>query len=333
VATNISVGRSDSWCLEASVAALMTSGGLAVAKAIRADLRRLAVWDLPPEPGETSVDVDDKPIPFLTPLMADRYLRSLEPSGPGPGSWEQHVDYVTARAFRAVREIGTDALPGLEVFGPGDGLSLGDRARLINECLRQKRPFAVIKPIDGITRFLSVDSQGRYASVAIVVRGLQHVAIAVGNGSTVAVGTHHRVLVQRAGQAWIPASQLPALPVLPASFAAPINTSSHGGLQAGTLIPEWGNPIMLSGVVLGAVEAAYQPDSWPCDCAGIYIATAAGRTTVRAITGRRLVHPHQVQALVINALRKGEKVPGLVVGRDELAAHRLLHHLRQFGIA
>lgn len=303
-----------------------------MAKAIRADLRRHAIWDLPPELGETSIDVDDKPIPFPTPLMADRYLRNPGPSGPGPGSWEQHVDYVTARAFRVVREIGTDAVPGLEVFGTGDGLARADRARLINDCLRRRRPFAVIKPIDGITRFLSVDSDDRYASVAIVVYGLQHVAIAVGNGSTVAVGNHHEALVQRDGQTWIPADKLPVLPVLRDSFAAPFSTPSYGGLQTGTLIPECGNPIMLGGVVLGTVEAAYQPESWPCDSAAVYIAMAAGRTTIRAITGRRLIHPHQVQAFVINALRKGERVPGFVVARDELAAHRLLNHLRGSGI-
>lgn len=335
MATNMSVGRSDSRCLEAKLATMMTSGGLAEAKLIRADLRDHSLWDLPPEPSETSTPVDDKPSPFATPLTADRYLRNAAPldDDPGPRSWKQHVDYTAARAFRVVSEIGAEALPGLSVFGTGDGLSRGERARQIDECVRDRRPFAAIKPIDGITRFLAVDSEERYASVAIVVRTLQHVAIAVACGSKAAVGTHHTVLVQRDGGIWIPASELPDLPVLHASIAAPIYTPSHGGLQPGTLIPEWGNPILLNGMVFGAVEAAYQPDCWPCDCAGVYIAAAAGRTTVRAVNGRRVIHPHEVQARLINALRKGDRVPGLIVARDELAAHRLLNHLRQCGIA
>jgi hypothetical protein len=335
VATNVSVRRSDSRCLEAKLATMMTSGGLAEAKLIRADLRDRYLWDLPPEPGETSIPVDDIPNPFSSPKAADRYLRSPGSSGedPSSGSWKQEVDYIAARAFRVVSEIGAEALPGLSVFGTGDGLSGRERARRIDDCVRCKRPFAAIKPIDGITRFLAVDSEERYASVAIVVRTLQHVAIAVACGSRAAVGTHHTVLVQRDGDIWIPASELPDLPVLHASIAAPISTPGHGELQAGTLIPEWGNPILLNGVVFGAVEAAYQPDCWPCDCAGVYLAAAAGRTTVRAINGRRIIHPYEIQARLINALRKGDKVSGLIVARDELAAHRLLNHLRQCGIA
>lgn len=335
MATNVSGRRSDSRCLEARLATAMTSGGLAEAKLIRADLRDHSLWDLPPEPGETSIPVNDVPNPFPSPLAADRHLRS--PGSPDddrrPASWKQEVDYVAARAFRVVSEIGFEMLPGLAVFGTGDGLSRAERARRIDECVREKRTFAVVKPIDGITRFLAVDSEERYASVAIVIRGLQHVAIAVACGARAAVGTHHEVLVQRDGDVWIPASELPDLPVLHASIAAPVSTPSPAGLQAATLIPEWGNPILLNGVVFGAVEAAYQPDSWPCDCAGVYLAAAGGRTTLRAINGRRVTHPHEIQARLINALRRGDRVPGLIVARDELAAHRLLNHLRKCGIA
>jgi hypothetical protein len=314
------------------VAARITAGMLAEANRIRTDLQGHRLWDLPPEPGETSVAVDDKPIPFATPLLADRFLRGTGPSSPPPGSWKDYRDYVAARAYRVASELAADALPGLTVVGTGDGLSRDDRARRIDECLHCKRPVAVVKPIDGITRFLSVDGEGRYASVAIVARNLQHVAIAVGTGSTIALGTHHQALVQRRGEAWIPADELPVLPALRDSCAAPYGTPGYGGLQAGTLIPEWGNSIMVSGLLLGTVEAAYQPQNWPCDSAGVYIAMAAGRTTIRAITGRRLIHPYQVQAFVISALRKGEKVPGFVVARDELAAHRLFNHLRGSGI-
>src|SRR5712691_4154199 len=147
------VARSQSPCLEAHVAALMASAGLAGARDIRADLRRLPLRELDPEPGEFSVPVNDKPHPFTTPLMADRYLR---PSGNvvhlalrGSGSWERHADYTASRAFRGVSQIGTDALPGLAVFGNGDGLDYRERAEMIKACLRAKRPMAAINPIDG----------------------------------------------------------------------------------------------------------------------------------------------------------------------------------------
>jgi hypothetical protein len=325
----------------------MTSGGLAEAKLIRADLRRLPLHELVPEPGEADIAVDEKPNPFTTPVMADLYLRP--PDGvvplaiPGPGSWEQHAAYVAARAFRVVGQIGAAELPDLAVVGNGDGLSRGERAEMINACLLGKRPFAAVNPIDGVARFLSIDSDDRYASVAIVARSLQHVAVAVAAGSTVAVGTHHTALVQRDGGSWIPVSDLPVMPVMLASVAAPadapgrdglpLGPPGRGGPPAGALFPEWGNAIMLNGVVLGGVEAAYQPACRPCDGAAVYIAAAAGRTIVRAVTGRLLTHPYQVQALVINALRKGGMVPAFIAARDELGAHRLLRDLRRRGIA
>jgi hypothetical protein len=332
----MSVARLESGCLEADVAALMTWQGLAEARRIRSDLRRLPLRELAPEPGEISIPVDDVPNPFKTPPMADRCLRPpegvVELSIPYPGSW-QHLDYASARAFRVVSQAGTEALPALRVFGYGDTLSHRQRADKINECLRDRHPFALIKPIDNITAFLAIDGEDRHASVAIVARNLRHVAVAVAAGSTVAVGTHHAALIRRDGGSWIPATELPAVPVLHGSIAAPIGTPGRSGPQTRTLFPECGNPILLSGVILGSIEAAYQPDFWPCDGAAMYIAAAAGRTIVRAVTGRQLAHPDQVQGILVNALRKGEKVPGLIAARDELAARRALTYLRRCGIA
>jgi hypothetical protein len=340
VATQISGARSGSPCLEADLAALMASAGLAEARLIRADLHRLPLRELAAEPGEASIAIDDLPNPFTTPLLADQYLRSIRPPGnvislpaSRQGSWAQHADYVAARAFRGVSQIGTGALRGLAVFGNGDGLSHDKRACQIRACLRDQRPFAVINPIEDITRFLAIDSEDRCSSAAIVARNLQHVAMAVATRSAVAVGTHHTALVQRDGGTWIPASDRPRLPVLPASVAAPVSTLNHGRPQTGTLFPESGNLIMLNGVVLGGVEAAYQPACRPCGSAAIYIAAATGRITVRAVTGRLLTPPYQVQALLMNALLKGGKVPALIAARDELAAHRLLSYLRRCGIA
>jgi hypothetical protein len=337
VAANTSVARPCDLCLEAALAARITSGVLAEVRGMRTDLRRFRLHELVPDPGEPGVAVDDMPNPFGTPVLADHYLRPprdvIPLAIPAAGSWEQYAEYVTARAFRAASQIGAEEMPGLAVVGNGDGLSHRERAEIINSCLLRRQPFAAVNPIDRVARFLSIDSEDRYASVAIVARGLQHVAIAVAAGSTIAVGTHHTALVQRDGSGLIPVGDLPGLPVLPASIAAPAGTPGRNGLLTGTLIPEWGNAIMVSGMVLGGLEAAYQPDCRPCDGAAIYIAAAAGRSAVRVGNGRLLTHPYQVQALVINALRKGDRLPACIAARDELAAHRLLRELRRRGIA
>jgi hypothetical protein len=348
VARNKSVASSGSPCLEARVAALMTAAGLAEARLVRADLRRFPLHELDPDPGEACVPVDDKPNPFNAAPMADRYLRGLRSSRdvvhldiPGEGSWEQHVGYITARTFRVMSQAGADALPGLAVFGKGDGLDDGRRAEKINAYVREKRSFAAIDPIDPIHSFLAIDGEDRYASVAIVARSLQHVAIAVATGPTIAVGTHHTALVRHDSGDWMPACDLPAMPVLPASVSAQISAPDRSGIpwpprsraaHTGTIFPESGNPILLNGLVLGGLEAGYQPDCRPWDCAAMYIAAAAGRTVVRAATGKLLTQ-QQVQSLLIHALLKGEKVPGLIAARHELAAHRLRAFLRQCGIA
>jgi hypothetical protein len=335
VTRNMSVARLDRACPEADVAALMTAEGLAEGRRIRSDLRHLRLHDMAPEQGEVSIFVDDIPNPFKTPPMAARFLRQRErasgPRIPPLTTWEQRRDYAAARAFRAASQAGTQALPALEVCGNGDGMNDRQRAGMISESLHGRQPFALVNPIDNLTTFLAVDGDDRYASVAIVVRNLRHVAVAVAVGSAVAVATHDVALVRRDNGRWTPAG-LSDVPVLHGSIAAPISTHDHTDSRTRTLFPG-GNPVLVSGVILGGIEAAYQPDSWPCDCAAMYIAAAAGYTIVRAVTGKTIGHPGQVQHFLTDALRDGAKVPGLIAARDELAARRALTYLRGCGIA
>ncbi len=344
MATYIPVTRSDEPCLEAVVAAKLTSAARAEARLIRADLRRQPLRDLAPDPAEVSIPVDLKPNPFTSPAMADRYLRDIPSADDvirlpvsGPGSREQHARYATARAFRIVRQAADDTLPGLVVFGQGDEFGHRNRGRMVRACLREKRPVAVIKPLDDMTRFLSFDGEDSYASVAFVACGLQHVAVSVAAGPTVAVGNHHVARVQRDSSTWIRISDLSDLPVLHGSIAAPIGTPTGDEVESASFFPESGNPTLLNGVLLGGVEAAYQPDCRPCDVAVSYIAAAAGRTVVRASgsprSPKRPLAAADVLDILIKALLDGDKVPGLVVARGELAAHRLINHLRQGGIA
>ena len=165
------VARIDGPCGEADLAALLASCGLVEARKIRTDLHCYPLGELAPEPDEGAVAVDDKPNPFGNPVAADAYLRDAGAASPvvplvipPPDPWQQHAAYVTARAFRVVGQLGTAACPRLVVLGRGDGLGPAERARMVDACLRGRRPFAVIQPVDGITRFLAVDSEDRCAS-------------------------------------------------------------------------------------------------------------------------------------------------------------------------
>jgi hypothetical protein len=345
VATDIPVTRSDEPCLEAVVAAKLTSVTQAEARLIGADLRSQPLRDLAPDPDEGSTFVDHMSHSFTSPDMADRFLRGItSPEDvihlpvPGPVSREQHAQYALARTLRVVRQAGDDMLPGLAMFGQGDGLGHRQQGNAIRNCLRRKEPFAVVKPFDNLDRFLGFYGEDTFASVAIVARGPQHVAISVATGSTVAVGSHHVALVQRDTSTWIRMSELSDLPVLHSSIAAPPGTPIGDEVESSAFFPESGNATLLNGVLLGGIEAAYQPDSWPWDVAASYIAAAAGRTVVQASGGPRSrrrtpLTAADVQSILVKALTEGEKVPGLVIARGELAAHRLINHLRQGGIA
>jgi len=341
VASNQSVLRPDNPCLEAGLAALMTAEGLAEARLVRADLRHLPLAELDPDPAEAGPDVDDKLNPFTTPPMADRYLRGVTSQDDvahlairGPDPWEQHVSYIAARTFRVVRQAGARALPALAVFGKGDGMKDAERAEGIRACLRAKQPFAVIDPLDSIDSFLAIDGEDRYASVAIVALNLQHVAIAVATGQTIAVGTHQTALLRLDGK-WAPISEQMRMPVLRASVYAPLCGQDRGSraLQIGKSLAESDNPILLRGLVLGGLEAGYQPDCAPWEAAAMYIAAASGCVVLEASSGKPLAHPHEVQTLLMNALLDGDKVPGLIAARHKLAARRCLADLRRYGSA
>src|SRR5713226_7269049 len=99
----------------------MTSRAVSEARLICSDLRRLPLRALDPHPSEATGLVDDRPNPFHDdPPAADRYLRGLRPAddevdlpAPGPGSWEQHVNYATGLTFRVMREAGVRGIPSL----------------------------------------------------------------------------------------------------------------------------------------------------------------------------------------------------------------------------
>ena len=298
------------------------------------------------DPAEAGIPVNDKPDPFRD--GTDDPVACLR------GRWPDNVVHLPpARArfpatdiaghmFRTVSMAGADAEPGLAVFGKGDGLDDGQRAERVRGCQLKNQPFALIDPIDNIASFLGVRGVGRYASVAIVARDLQHLVVAVAAGPTLAVAQHGQLLIAQDDGPLLPARRPVGGPILPGSYvlpaaAGPGSAACHAGCPqpapGGTILPEPANPVLLNGILLGGVEAGYQPDCTPCEGAASYLAAAAGRVILDAGHGQKLKHPHQVHDLLGHALRSGERMPGLIVARDDLSARRLLDLVRGYGSA
>jgi hypothetical protein len=302
--------------------------------------------ELAPDPADLGIPVDDKPNPFRdgtddpVAFLGERRPDNVVPMPP-PRARFSATDLVHD-IFQTVRQAGTDAEPDLAVFGKGDGLDDGQRAERIRRCLRKNRLFAVIYPIDNIASFLGVHGEGRYASVAIVARDLRQLVVAVSAGSTLAVAQPDELLIAQGDGPLLQPSQPPGSPILPGSYVL-LSTPESGSAACeagcprtalcGTALPEPANPILLNGILLGGVEAGYQPDCTPWEGAASYLAAMAGRVILDAGRGKKLKYPHQVHDLLGHALRSGELMPSLIVARDDLSARRLFDRVRGCGSA
>jgi hypothetical protein len=302
--------------------------------------------ELAPDSAALGIMVDDQPNPFRdgtgdpVAFLGGRRPDNIVPmpSSRARFSATDLVDHI----FWAVRQAGTDAEPGLAVFGTGDGLDDGQRAERIRHCLRKNRLFAEIYPIDNIASFLGVQGAGRYASVAIVGRDLQHLVVAVSAGPTLAVAQPGELLIAQDDGPLLQPSRPLGGPILPGSYVLlstpePGRAACQAGCPrtalSGTALPEPANPVLLNGILLGGVEAGYQPECTPCEGAASYLAASAGRVVLDADHGKKLKYPHQVHDLLGQALRSGELVPSLIVARDDLSARRLFDRVRGCGSA
>ena len=212
--------------------------------------------------------VNDKPNPFWdgaddpVAFLGGRRPDNIVPMPP-PRARFSATDMV-GHMFQTVRQAATDAEPGLAVFGQGDDLDDGQRAERIRRCLRKNRLFAVIYPIDNIASFLGVHGEGRYGSVAIVARDLQHLVVAVSAGPTLAVAQPGELLIAQDDGPLLRPSQSVGGPILPGSYVLlsapePGGTACQAGCPrtalCGTALPEPANPILLNAILLGGVEA------------------------------------------------------------------------------
>jgi hypothetical protein len=301
--------------------------------------------ELAPDPAGAGILVDDKPDPFRDGTDDPVAFLGGRPGNIVPMHPPRERFSATSMAgyiFRTVSMAGTEAEPGLAVFGTGDGLDDGQRAERVRRCQRKDRPFAVIYPIDNIASFLGVRGEGRYASVAIVARDLRRLVVAVSAGRTLAVAQHDELLIAQDDGPLLQPRQPVGGPILPGSYvllstAEPGSAACQAGCPrtalCGTALPEPANPILLNGILLGGVEAGYQPECTACEGAASYLAALAGRVILDASRGKKLKYPHQVHDLLGDALRSGERLPSLIVARDDLSARRLFDRVRGCGSA
>ena len=87
---------------------------------------------------------------------------------------------------------------------------------------------------------------------------------------------------------------------------------------------------MLNGVVLGGTGAGFQPPCSALDACVAPVAAAAGRTVARADKPQEPLSTEQLHSLLLNALVKGERLPGLVIARHEVAARQLARKVRKY---
>ena len=226
---------------------------------------------------------------------------------------------------------------GLAVFGEPDGLDEAERSSAIRDCLQTTKPFVAVNAIDEIDNFLAVHGDALWASAAIAAAGPGDVAVAVATGTAVAVTTCKCGFVSLDGSSWFPIDRLGHMPELIRDHddrrqQAPRNRFLKflGMPELGTIYGVSGNSMILNGVVLGGTGAGFQPPCYALDACVAPVAAAADRTVAQADRPQETLSTEQLHSLLLNALVRGERLPGLVIARHEMAARQLARKVRKY---
>ena len=331
----------------ARLAATGASSARNVARAVQEEILLDELDDLPDGfPLEEEPWVDDLP-DLLGDQDPDQCLRfprqdqaehlKLLRSNTERLSWDNYLDYARGRAFAAAYGAAIHQCPGAAVFGTSDGLSHLERGRQIKSCLKAGRPLVVVEAISGADEFLAVHGDTLWASAAIAVYGYRHVAVAVASGRAVAVTSWDLGFLSLEASCWSPIGNLAHTPELIRSRMVPLGRGISDPLWFLQLLRmlelDWiygpsGNAMILNGVVLGGTGAAFLPPGYAWQACVVPIAAAAGRTVARIDTEEYLT-TKQLHRLLLRSLLKGERLPGLVIARHELAARQFMRGLRR----
>lgn len=331
----------------ARLAATAASSAVNEARIVQAEILRDEIDDLPAiAPFEEEPWVDDLP-DLLDGRDPDHCLRfphqndaehlELYQLNTGRLGWDDYLDYAKGKAFGAAYAAAIQHCPGAMVFGTSDGLSHPERGRQIKACMKTGTPLVVVEAISGANEFLAVHGDTLWASAAIAVYGHGHVASAVASGRAVAVTSWDLGFLALEATSWSPIGNLAHMPELIRSRMVPLGRDISDPLwllqllrmlEPDSIYGPSGNAMILNGIVLGGTGAAFLPPGYAWHACAAPIAAAAGRTVARVDTEEHLT-TKQLHTLLLRSLLKGERLPGLVIARHELAARQLVRGLRK----
>jgi hypothetical protein len=329
----------------ARLAATAASSAANEARIVQTEILRDELDDLPAiAPFEEEPWVDDLP-DLLDGRDPDHCLRfphqdhaehlELYQENTGRLGWDNYLDYAKGRAFAAAYAAAIQHRPSATVFGTSDGLSHPERGRQIKACIKKDIPVVIVEAISGANEFLAVHGDTLWASATIAVCGHRDVATAVASGRAVAVTSWDLGFLSLEAASWSPIGNLAHMPELIRSRIVPLGKDISDPLwllqllrmlESDSIYGPSGNAMIMNGVVLGGTGAAFLPPDYAWHACAAPIAAAAGRKVARIDTQEHLT-AKQLHALLLRSLLKGERLPGLVIARHELAARQLVRRL------
>jgi len=328
----------------ARLAAKAASGGVNEARIVQTEILRdeLDLPEIAPSAAEPWVDELPNLLGGRDPddclrLPQQDHAEHLElyQSNTGRLGWDNYLEYATGRTFAAAHAAAIEQCPSAAVFGTSDGLSHPERGRQIKACMKKDIPVVVVEAISGANEFLAVHGDTLWASAAIAVCGHRDVATAVASGGAVAVTSWDVGFLTLEATSWSPIGNLAHMPELIRSRMVPLGKDISDPvwllqllrmLESDSIYGPSGNAMILNGIVLGGTGAAFLPPDYAWHACAAPIAAAAGRTVARVDTEEHLT-TKQLHALLLRSLLKGERLPGLVIARHELAARQLVRRL------
>ena len=291
-----------------------------------------------------SVDADN---PFRDVQLADDYLLGvldghvdvafLATAADQAGHVGDDAINADKMAFDAMAAAARLAMPTCETLGEEDGHDPATRGERLQRAISTRHPWLLGDPIDGTLAYRRISTTDFWCSVAIVGHGPMF-ATAIVTGETAVVASNF--IGGRAAQWTADDWRIIAPPfdvnegadgfsaILPA-LKLKDRRHFHATLaddRVNLLCGFSGNPAVIRGVLQGLVSAAIQPACYAWDAAAAYVAATAKLPVLRMDADLLLDAPALSQ-LMIDRTSRGEKLPDLMIGRDQAAIDRFLEIL------
>jgi fructose-1,6-bisphosphatase/inositol monophosphatase family enzyme len=282
--------------------------------------------------------IDDLPNPFVNdPFAALAFLEGRDqPSFLSTAPFQPHhvgdaAIVADQLCFDTIVGVAHNVSPGTLVLGEEDGLDVRERGRLLTEAIAAGSPWLLVDPIDGTLAYRRLRNDDYWASVVIAGQGSSF-AVCIATGDLVVVALNERFAAVWENGGWRVIAP-PRDGEMRDGFSAIVPTTklkyrirfrdTLDDDRIQLLCGFSGNPAILRGVLLGLVDAAIQPSCFAWDNAIAYVAACASQPVMRLDTDQML-DAAAVRALTLDSMCGGEKLPDMLVGRDDNAVWMLL---------